>query len=530
MALVWDDWESQLFQARLKANIAVWSKGLVALEYQVAELSTVIGEGPSAKLSGAAWNTAKTLFQERILPIVQVGRSVCDSLSAQLEQYAAYESPLQEHGVHLEEASLVATVDSLTDEIKYMTYGSGEPLSAEGEEEIASLTYTVSKVKDRLQDLRTFSTNVSGLFNESVTIAIALAKAVQSIAAGSLSDNGTFVPTEWDDESWQQAIVDFWMVHPPSLPGTADPAVVALLTEKIAGAGSQLTPIQINLAAAEIAQIVSEAPEPYKTLFLTYLPKVRFVDTDNPDWQRSPLSLAHIDFDNMTKDVPAHYHTFFHEFGHAVDYLTGVEGHVKESETHMTYWYYYESADGTSRTLTDWMKSDAYAGVVYTLTNRPLNGGNYTTADQATRIAQAAVYSGPGSLDGWNVGGTQNPTPFATPGSDAAVYQALQAYIASQEGLGNDVSRTASDVMGAATTNGLRGTWCHYKWYWSIPYDLSPKEFWAGFFADSMTQSYQLNHPPTSSDYGKTSLEVTKTLFPQASEAAAAMALDMLGR
>ena len=119
MGLVWDQGESSTFASELTRNLDVWVSGLTTWKQGIGYLGELVDTGP---LAGNAWNTAKTLFIDRIGAIVDSGLSVCTWTRLHLEQYAFYEVPLLDDGGHLDELLLRSAIGQLDDEIYDLTH------------------------------------------------------------------------------------------------------------------------------------------------------------------------------------------------------------------------------------------------------------------------------------------------------------------------------------------------------------------------------------------------------------------------
>lgn len=149
-------------------------------------------------------------------------------------------------------------------------------------------------------------------------------------------------------------------------------------------------------------------------------------------------------------------------------------------------------------------------------------------------------------LPGWELDGFGYTGNTALPGTDANAYLRVKAFYENQHASGNvfysDVTRTASDLYGAVTNHGIDGYFGYHRWnYWLAPgiSGAPEKEFWAGFYADNMTNYWELAEAaapglnpartPDPSILGVTGLDATWAMLPSASQAAADMAEQMAG-
>ena len=324
----------------------------------------------------------------------------------------------------------------------------------------------------------------------------------------------------------------------------ADPDVVDVLAAKLYGDGSVLTKAEAQKYAEDIAWMVANAPEPYKSLFLKYLPMLEFYDTTSGA-MLNPLSRAiHIDLTTLADDMPAPYHTFFHEFGHQIDLYENISGYMKFPLNWETSGFEYDGADGQPHSIEEYLSMDADASIAKILATK-FPG---IDKDQADRVRDAIMNTNPNFLNGWVIGDSGYPDFNQPPltGSDADAFDRLRSYYKRSDVLGNNVAQTASDCISAMTGSKITGSYGHASYYWLAPEatGFPEKEFWAGYFADNMTNRRELADlaapntviggatSSTANLYkrmtlGMTGLDATKALFPGASAAAAAMAKEM---
>jgi len=215
MGLTWSQAESAAFQARLKADLAVWGQVLWHWRLRLASVEIFVGVGPGASLSGAAWNAAKTLFVDRILPIVESGQSVVTWTGIHLGQYAAAETPLLDDGGFLDEDNLVHAVDVLDRVIHALTHAPLIPPPLRDNNPVVhEVRRQRAKVQEKIDDLRLFSSAVSGLWSEEEAASSSMRSAIASISKGSLSSDGTYLPGPGDNEAWRNDLNDYRRNHP----------------------------------------------------------------------------------------------------------------------------------------------------------------------------------------------------------------------------------------------------------------------------------------------------------------------------
>lgn len=229
MGLVWDYVDSANFQSRLRRNLDAWDTGLAQWNSRLQTVISYLGYGPGAALSSEAYNTVKTLFQDRILPIVTSGQSACTWTRIHLSEYTADETPLLDDGGRVEEDSVQASVDSLDKQIHDLTHIEIFPglwfheWWTDHDDDVVNLQASRNAIYDELQELRTFSAAVNGLFDDEIDLIKYLTDAIVSINHGTLSSDGSYVPAFGDNESWLPSIQQYNEIHPPHPKPVFDP-------------------------------------------------------------------------------------------------------------------------------------------------------------------------------------------------------------------------------------------------------------------------------------------------------------------
>jgi len=351
------------------------------------------------------------------------------------------------------------------------------------------------------------------------------------------SSGTSWAPTVVCDDQYASKFPTDFQWQPP------DQAVQDALTQKLVGAGGGLTEGEARELATRIAIMIANADEPYRSLYTQHVDQLVFSDLAKGQgaYYSSKDDTIYIDVDTLMDDQPVPFHTFFHEFGHAIDDAESNFGFE-------TTWFTYTVADGASGHIANFLTSDAR-------TQLTAAAEKFTTdPDQAQWVVSTIIYpstNSPENLDGWtdqfraNYQGPLDSIPpgSAAPGSDADLYVQLRNYY-TKPGTGvfaNSDSRTASDIYGPQTNFAIQGMYGHREWsYWYGPNIGSPaaKEFWAGYAADNMTYYAELaeraapslvpgGDQTTWSSLGETGRDVTQAAFPDATEAANAMAGKM---
>jgi len=224
MGLVWCEGESEDFQRRLWADLAIWESELTRWRFRLQGLESAIGAGPGAQLDGAAWNAARTFWLARVLPLVESGRRACGRTLRQLEVYSRREDWLLGESGLIREHALQSAVDTLTLEIRDLEQGPSSVTRG-------IVTYTLTAGETRaghlrrlkterralrrtLRRLRRFSAATNGLFRDEVALVGALSQAIASIGRGSLGADGIYTPAAGDAEKWAKKLGRYLTDHP----------------------------------------------------------------------------------------------------------------------------------------------------------------------------------------------------------------------------------------------------------------------------------------------------------------------------
>jgi len=220
--LVWNQAESAAFKHRLMYDLAIWEPVLAGWRGQLMNIKAVVGSGPGAQLNGAAWTAVKTLFVDRLLPLVNAGIVLCSRTRTHLNRYTQAERPLLDDGGHLNEAGLQSAVDMLEREIldlmhtwtghdgwvtvlgvRYRRIEVNPALIIRALEQLRA---EHRAVKAKLDELRQFAAAVTGLFDDDLVALATLTAGVASLRRGSLLVDGTYVSARGDHEGWLDRI------------------------------------------------------------------------------------------------------------------------------------------------------------------------------------------------------------------------------------------------------------------------------------------------------------------------------------
>ena len=217
MNVIWSRIESSNFQVSLKYDVRVWAAGLGVWKAQIDGLQAMIGTGPNSQLSGAAWNAARTLFVQRILPIVQTGLSACSWIQFHLDQYASFEAPLVADDTYLNMDAMQRVAEELRRQLYDLTHTWILPIYFPGpdtDDQVIALSHNIAVLEDAITDLRVFNQRVSGMFDSETALARTIADATRSIGTGTLSSDGTYSPAPGDKEAWIDELAAYDADHP----------------------------------------------------------------------------------------------------------------------------------------------------------------------------------------------------------------------------------------------------------------------------------------------------------------------------
>lgn len=216
MALVWDSEESQAFAARLGADLQVWRGALDVWRARVADVVEAVAAG---RLKGAAYQAAKTFFEDRVQPLVTAGESVCAFTAQELDQHTAHEAPLLDDGAHINEYVLANVTGDLETQIHALTHWWELPTPwRDDDDDVMALKNQLAATHEALEDLRVFASRTALLFGEQADARESLQRGVESLANGSIGPDGVYVPAPGDAESWLGAVQAYVATHPVPRP------------------------------------------------------------------------------------------------------------------------------------------------------------------------------------------------------------------------------------------------------------------------------------------------------------------------
>ena len=240
MSIIWDRRDSKAFQRALSSDLDIWDHALDQWESRVQSVADKLGSGPGAELSGAAYNAAKTLFLERVLPLVQSAHRCCRWTRQDLAEYAAAEFPLLDSASRLDEALLQQAIDETEDTVRRLTAWWTDILWAAPWEKlkldrsVAALRLSISQLNNQLNALRAFAQRTRGIFNDEIRLTASLAAGVQSLGSGSLTADGVYAPPSGDYEAWLGQVDAYLEGHPATVDTDA---IVQVMLAQLRAAG-----------------------------------------------------------------------------------------------------------------------------------------------------------------------------------------------------------------------------------------------------------------------------------------------------
>ena len=226
MGLVWRRVDSEDMQTQLKANLQAWDTALSGWSIQITAASESLG----TTIQGNAANAIRSLFENRILPIVESGRSASAWTKYHLDAYATAEKQLIQDNDVLDEEVLQAAIDAANAEIRELQRNEAETRAAlrvlgivgigieiwlqnyHYGDKTAELREKIQTAQRELDNLRYFSAAMASVFAEEQALANTLSSAIESIKRGSLTADGQYQPS--DEEYWLQTINEYVSFHP----------------------------------------------------------------------------------------------------------------------------------------------------------------------------------------------------------------------------------------------------------------------------------------------------------------------------
>jgi len=315
---------------------------------------------------------------------------------------------------------------------------------------------------------------------------------------------------------------------PAQLP--PDPQLVATLEAKLipAALAAGKTPDDIEKMATDIATIVANADEPYKSLFLQHINDVTFKSTEGVAYYDANglTNTLYVNFKSSFATDSPPYHTSFHEFGHAIDDQENMFGWESPR---------YTTTDG--QTVYGAIKTDVTNNIRASI-NQAIAAGALPSMTDADKQAVVDAYFDP------------NPDYFRQhPEVKAAldrVYRGTGSSSDTTGALSSDYARGVGDVYNGATHGQIPAKWTHSSfnqypdangnglqddyWYGKTLDRNSQmeKEAWANFFADNMVSHSQVCPPGASVPLPDgTNLAITDQYLPSTSKVLADMAQHM---
>ena len=217
MGLIWDRGGSQKFTGGLSSSIHRWQDYLGPKRRALQAAADAVSSG---QLTGKAYNAAKTLIVDRIIPLVDSAERLCVWVQEDIDEYTTAENSLSSDTTHLDEDQLLAALAdidaSIQDTMIWMAArdrGNGAPVQ-HLEYYLWGLRESRRGTQMKIDALRAFSQRVSGVFDNEMAQSAALAAGLDSIVAGSLAADGTYVPTQGDSEPWRGQVDAYNLTHP----------------------------------------------------------------------------------------------------------------------------------------------------------------------------------------------------------------------------------------------------------------------------------------------------------------------------
>jgi len=229
MGLVWDRAQSWAFQNQLRANVTAWESAATVWKAQINAAMSRLG----TDLQGEAASAFHSLFEVRILPIVDSMQRACAWTKQHLEAYATAEKQLSELSNHLDEDALAYSVFLLDRDLTWYRNWFANFSWTSGDFYLRKLQ-AVQDTQKELDTLRYFASFVASLFSEELTLCSSIRAGIESIERGTLS-GGQFIPgSEEEDESWIQSLNRYISYHAATV-NTA--AIAAAMKQRLIDAG-----------------------------------------------------------------------------------------------------------------------------------------------------------------------------------------------------------------------------------------------------------------------------------------------------
>ena len=206
----------------------------------------------------------------------------------------------------------------------------------------------------------------------------------------------------------------------------------------------------------EIKYLMYTAKEPYRSLGMKYLDKMRIVPNNNKEgYFQADGNFMTVDFSQDRNNPRGNYYTFFHELGHGIDYYGGRDklnmfqrAFKSSSEEFLSEFHQYNGKTLSEHNIEDAANYVRKTGAgYYSKSYEQLSGAEKTSVDNITTILTDP---------------TKKISDVST--NDKAVYTATVKNINSNlQGAANE---SASDVYGGVSGLQMSGSWSHRQSYW----------------------------------------------------------------
>jgi hypothetical protein len=438
-------------------------------------------------LQGKTYASAKTYMTQIYLPLAQGIIHLCEELIRQNDNYPSDFRSLVSNGdvVEQEIVEQIQEIDRLKARMEDLSVDL--PFLQVMTQVYEKMKY---KLQQKLNDLYTYNSTSGNNYETAIQLAHQVAQGLMEIHGGKgfHSKNGTF-STEGMDLHWvtrlgeihyKRKAHDKYGDYLREYPGDEEKIITIIKYEEthpkyVGQTNAFLSPLEAK-DANEIKYLMYVAEEPYRSLAIRYLDKVKITDLEGTGsfFRSSDNTLTYIvasDRINPRGD----YFTFFHELGHAIDYNYGEEvGDGFFSD-------YYTS---NGKTLAVHMHQDVESKIKEALRNEMKNP-KFEGADKqamTNHITDVFMY--------------KDPTDEHLTDDEESLYSLVQNNLSIE--LMPDEHNNASDVYGGVTINEIKGKWAHHdNGYWideqtGERMSEPNKEGFASYYASMMTQDSEV--------------------------------------
>ena len=251
-----------------------------------------------------------------------------------------------------------------------------------------------------------------------------------------------------------------------------------------------------------IKYLIYTAKEPYRSIYLNNLDKIKIGDGDLGDgafYSNGKINLSYPE--SFKNDPRGPYTTFFHEYGHGIDDRADFSSKGKyDTETYKI----YNEKMGREVTLREAIEHDVY----YNKDNP------HSISSMAENIRQSGRSGSKGNVDNV-INAFKNGSADGLNKDDRALYNAVRNEFNRTTGNGTTYE-AVTDVYGGMSRNALRNNgYGHDTDYWNNT-SMPAKELWAEYFSYNMAGE-------------QTNLDYVREYFPEAVKIMDQYALEMGG-